>query len=97
MAPDFTNEKSSLVQVMASCRRVHTFMSPRGVTRPQLVKYIMEIDGLVQDNSNCIADTLELLQPCTKSWDVLNKLLILSINTALIKWVYPQILLTHNK
>ena len=97
MAPDFTNEKSSLVQVMASCRRVHIFMSPRGVTRPQLNKYIMEIDGLVQDNSNCIADALELLQPCTKSWDVLIKLLILCINTALIKWVYPQILSTHNK
>ena len=48
-------------------RRVHTFMSPCGVTRPQLVKYILEIDGLVQDNSNCIADALELLQPCTKS------------------------------
>ena len=28
----------------------------------------MEIDGLVQDNSNCITDALELLQPCTKSW-----------------------------
>ena len=97
MALDFTNEKSSLVQVMASCRRVHTFMSPCGVTRPQLVKYILEIDGLVQNNCNCIADALELQQPCTNSWDVLNKLLILSINTALIKWVYPQILSTHNK
>ena len=29
--------------------------------------------------------------------DVLNQLLILCINTALIKWVYPQILSTHNK
>ena len=38
MALDFTNEKSSLVQVMASCRRVHTFISPCGVRRPQLVK-----------------------------------------------------------
>ena len=28
---------------------------------------------------------------------VLNQLLILCINTALIKWVYPQILSTHNK
>ena len=68
MALDFTNEKSSLVQVIASCRRVHTFISPCGVTRPQLVRYILEIDGLVQDNSNCIADALELLQPYTKSW-----------------------------
>ena len=68
MALDFINEKSSLVQVMASCRRVHTFISPCGVTRPQLVKYILETDGLVQDNGNCIADALELLQPCTKSW-----------------------------
>ena len=68
MALDFTNEKSSLVQVMASCRRVHTFISLCGVRRPQLVKYILEIDDLVQDNSNCIADALELLQPCTKSW-----------------------------
>ena len=82
---------------MASCRRVHTFMSPCGVTRPQLVKYILEIDGLVQDNSNCIAGALELLQPCTSSWDVLNQLLILCINTALIEWVYSQILSTHNK
>ena len=68
MALDFANEKSSLVQVMASCRRVHTFISPCGVTRPQLVKYILEIDGLVQDSSNCNADALELLQPCTKPW-----------------------------
>ena len=29
--------------------------------------------------------------------DVLNQLLILCINTALIKWVYPQILSTDNK
>ena len=29
--------------------------------------------------------------------DVLNQLLILCINTALIEWVYPQILSTHNK
>ena len=29
--------------------------------------------------------------------DVLNQLLILCINTALMKWVYPQILSTHNK
>ena len=72
-------------------------MPPCGVTRPQLVKYILEIDGLVQDNSNCIADALELLPPCTNSWDVLNQLLILCINTALIKWVYPQNLSTHNK
>ena len=68
MALDFTNEKSSLVQVMASCRQVHTLMSPCGVIRPQFVEYIFEIDGLVQDNSNCVADTLELLQRCTKSW-----------------------------
>ena len=68
MALDFTNEKSSLVQVMASCRRVHTFITPCGVRRPQLVKYMLEIDDLVQDNSNCIADALELLQPCTKPW-----------------------------
>ena len=68
MALDFTNEKSSLVQVMASCRQVHTFMSPCGVRRPQLVEYMLEIDDLVQDNSNCIADALELLQPCTKPW-----------------------------
>ena len=68
MALVFTNEKSSLVQVMASYRRVHTFISPCGVRRPQLVKYILEIDDLVQDNSNRIADALELLQPCTKSW-----------------------------
>ena len=68
MALDFTNEKSSLVQVMASCRQLHTFMSPCGVTRPQFVEYILEIDGLVQDNSNCVADALELLQRCTKSW-----------------------------
>ena len=72
-------------------------MPPCGVTRPQLVKYILEIDALVQDNSNCIADALELLQPCTNSRDVLNQLFILCINTALIKWVYPQNLSTHNK
>ena len=29
--------------------------------------------------------------------DVLNQLLILCINTALIKWMYPQISSTHNK
>ena len=67
MALDFTNENSSLVQVMAPCRRVHTFISPCGLTRPHLVWYILEIDGLVRGNSNCIADALELLQPCTKS------------------------------
>ena len=59
--------------------------------------YILEIDGLVKDNSNCIADAFGVTAALHQVMDVLNKLLILRINMALIKWVYPQILSTHNK
>ena len=65
MPLDLTNDKSTLVQVMAWCRQATShylsqcwprFMSPYGVTRPQWVN-LPYVVGLVQDCSNSIANT----------------------------------------
>ena len=76
MPQDLTQDKSTLVQVMAWCRQATSHylsqcwprsMSPYGITRPQWVKMTPHfIDGLLQDYSNSIANALELQQSCTK-------------------------------
>ena len=65
-----------MIQVMAWCCQAASHylrqywprsMSPYGVTSPQSVEgKCLNIDGLVQDCSNSIANALELLQSCTK-------------------------------
>ena len=74
MPLDFTDDKSTLVQVMAWCRQATShylsqcwprFMSPYGVTRPQWVKMAVT-EMYIRNSRTLLAEMLQYLSEITQ-------------------------------